>query len=145
MHSPVCRPIANANVEALRRRLASAAAQRIARAGPSKRRDELGVVALDHAAAEPLAFPWPACSRKRRNAAIALELGVHDRGEHAIERRQHRRLDDEALDLVEHRILIADERQMIVARQLDEPRAGNPARDVAAFFDRSAAGRDGDG
>ena len=45
----------------------------------------------------------------------------------------------ERRDLVEHRVLIADKRQMIVARQLDELRARNQARHVAAFLDQQAA------
>ena len=44
----------------------------------------------------------------------------------------------ERLDHVEHRVLIADERQVIVARQLDERGAGNVLGDVAPFLDRQA-------
>ena len=45
-----------------------------------------------------------------------------------------RALRQEALDLVEQRVLVADERQVIVARQLDERRAWDQARDVAPFL-----------
>src|SRR5206468_4112333 len=45
-------------------------------------------------------------------------------------------LADEALDRVEHRILIADERKMIVARQLDEAAARNVLGEMAPLFER---------
>ena len=44
------------------------------------------------------------------------------------------RAGQEALDLVEHRVLVADERQVVVARQLDERRARDQAGDVAPFL-----------
>ena len=49
------------------------------------------------------------------------------------------------IDGVENRVLIADKRQMIVARQLDELGARNARREVAALFDAQAAGRRCDG
>ena len=78
-----------------------------------------------------------AWSRNARGSD-AIDARVQDRGEHAIERRPRRdggRAGHEPLDLVDDGVLIADKRQVILARQLDEPRAGNAAGDVAAFLD----------
>ena len=61
---------------------------------------------------------------------------------HAEDRRQHLSrfgarpsLGQESLDVVEKGILVADEREMVVAGQLHEVRAGDQAGDVAALLD----------
>ena len=64
---------------------------------------------------------------------------AHHRGEHAIELEAAARAGQELLDLVEHRVLVADKRQMILAGQLDELRVRNQSGDIAPFFDLQAA------
>src|SRR6266404_4766211 len=45
---------------------------------------------------------------------------------------------EKLLHLVEHGLLIADEREVIAARQLDEFRSRNPARDIPSLLDGQA-------
>src|SRR6185295_7716814 len=59
-----------------------------------------------------------AASRVRRGE----DARAHHRREHAIELEATARADQELLDLVEHRVLIADKRQMVVTRQLHQLR-----------------------
>ena len=66
-------------------------------------------------------------------------LDAEDRRQHLSRFGARPSLGQESLDLVEKRILVADERQMIVAGQLHEARAGDQARDVAALLDAQAA------
>ena len=57
----------------------------------------------------------------------AVDARVQDRREHAIERRPGAGSGGagyEAFDLVDDGVLIADKRQVILTRQLDEARAG---------------------
>ena len=68
----------------------------------------------------------------------ACRLAAQQRGEDAVGVDARARAGQEALDLVEQRVLVADEGQVVVARQLDELRAGDQARDVAAFLDQQA-------
>ena len=74
---------------------------------------------------------------RRRAAGRARGQGRrHDRRQHAVGVDRIVAVAEEVLDGVEHRVLVADERQVIVAGQLDQRRARDPAGDVAAFVDR---------
>ena len=137
VHSPVCRPTRTWTAKRLPASV-SAEAQRIARAGPSNAATNWPSVAGERPAAEPLALAGGMIEKMADGHAVHAR--VQDRREHAIERRPRARAGGaghEPLDLVDERILIADKRQVVLAGQLDEERAGDPAGDVAAFLDLS--------
>ena len=150
-HSPVCAP---RRIGDCRRRATSAiiAPQRIARAGPSN------VAMNSDAPASGRRISWPRkrsisrfanassrsrCADRRRRSPLNWVTGSRRRTTPSPARDRDRRRALEAgqkpLDLVEHRVLIADERQVIVARQLDEPRVRNALGHIAALFDAQAA------
>ncbi len=69
-------------------------------------------------------------------ARPGAQLGRHHRCEDAIGVDRVAAAVEEPLDGGEHRLLIADERQMILAGQLDQGRAWDVGRDVPPFVDR---------
>ena len=84
--------------------------------------DELSLGARQLPAAEPLALPRRMV--EKRGSGHAVDARVQNGGKHAIEGRPGRgagRAGHEPFDLVDDGVLIADERQVILARQLDEP------------------------
>jgi hypothetical protein len=62
-------------------------------------------------------------------------MSVTSGGEHAIRLGRRQATGEELLDLVEDAVLIAHPRQVVVARQLDELRARDLARDPAPLLD----------
>ena len=78
----------------------------------------------------------PAAVAEPRGALCrADDVGEEDRRQYAIGVPDRAHAGEELLDLVEHRILVADPRQMIRAGELDELRTGNATGDPATFLD----------
>ena len=78
----------------------------------------------------------PAAVAEPRGAlGRADDVGEEDRRQYAIGVPDRAHAGEELLDLVEHRILVADPRQMIRAGELDELRTGNATGDPATFLD----------
>ena len=100
----------------------------MARAGPSKaaRRPSAAFHATGRGTTRSRGGRAPKASRAGVTAARRrFEAHAEHRGQHAIEPRAScGSRSRNALDRVEHRVLVADERQVVVAGQLDEPRPG---------------------
>jgi len=106
--------------------------------GPVEGGGHARVAERDGAAAEPLDLAAGVGVELRVGAGAArqrLDARDEHRREHTIGVEVVIAPVEERLDLVEHRVLIADERQVVVARQFDEVCARDAARDEAPFLD----------
>ena len=77
-----------------------------------------------------------AVAELRRTLRRAVDVGEEHGREHAVRRRPPPHPHEELLDLVQDLVLVPDERQVIVARELCELRAFDPLGQVAGALDR---------
>ena len=109
---------------------------------PVERRQEFSAAEREAAAAEPADFPlYVRFERQPRLVVgpIGLDARPEDRREHSIRQRLVSRGSEERTDAIEHGVLIANERQVVLAGELDELRARHEAGYVASLFDEQCA------
>ena len=146
-NSPACTPARTAMpMSAAERTIAWA--QRTARAGPSKDARKPSPVVASSAAAEPLdvaADEDPVLVEQGVPALVAQvrrrPRGIHDvreqqRGQDAVRLGTGAGPGHELLDLVDDRVAVAGEREVVVAVELVEGRARDERGDLAPEFDR---------
>jgi hypothetical protein len=75
------------------------------------------------------------CGTRRR----VDDVGEQDGRQHAVGVAGRTHAGHELLDLVQHDVLVADPRDVVVARQLEEPRVRDVAGDPAALVDTRLA------
>src|SRR5690242_5528490 len=92
-------------------------------------------LATDEAMVRVEKGPPVTVAARRRLLGRADDVGEEDGREHPIASRSEPDARQELLDLADERIRVADPRDVVDARELDEPRARNPFGHVASAVD----------